>query len=241
MKPYYRGSRATLYLGDCRKVAVELEPRSMDLLLVDPPYGMAWQSGWRKDQFAPMAGDDGSVDWPAAMGELVARLLRGKRHVYVFGYSPDDLRVPMLLGATASLVWDKAMLGAGDLSLPWGPGHEPITFGVYRDRPSDRTSGRGGLSARLRQGSVLRAPRPNGAAIRHPDEKPVPLLRQLVESSSCLGETVFDPTAGVGSSGVAALLAGRRWIGIELDERYCAIAADRLREAERIAELSEAS
>jgi site-specific DNA-methyltransferase (adenine-specific) len=146
------------------------------------------------------------------------------------------------LSVTAGLIWDKSHVGMGNLTLPWGPEHEQFTFGVYDDNRSAarRKAGRGRLSARLRQGSVLQARRPNSGQVRHPDEKPVALLRPLVESSSCLGETVFDPTAGVCSSGVAAVLAGRRWVGIELEESYCALGVDRLREAERIADLAEA-
>lgn len=238
--PYYTGSRATLYVGDCRQVAAQLEPRSMDLMLADPPYGVDWQSGWRKDTFDRMAGDDGSVDWPEVLGGMVTRLLRNHRHIYVFGYDANTLTGPCRLGSTAELVWDKEHLGPGDLSLPWGPEHERFAFGFYEWSKVNREKGRGRLSARLRQGSVVRAARPNSGQVRHPDEKPVALLRTLVEASSCPGETVFDPTAGVCSSGVAAVLAGRRWVGIELDERYAAIGAARLREAERIADLAEA-
>jgi site-specific DNA-methyltransferase (adenine-specific) len=56
----------------------------------------------------------------------------------------------------------------------------------------------------------------------------VALLRQIIESSSCLDETVLDPFVGVGSTLVASRLEGRRSIGIEIDERYCEIAAQRL-------------
>lgn len=181
-----------------------------------------------------------SVDWPEILGKITRHVLRGKRHVYVFGYPEDALRGPLHLGAACDMAWDKEMLGAGDLASPWGPAHEPITFGVYRDRPSDRAAGRGGLTARLRKGTVLRIPRVNGSAVRHPDEKPIELLLPLVESSSCRGDLVLDPTCGVGSTVAAAVLTGRRGIGIELNERYLDIAVDRVREAERIAKLAEA-
>jgi site-specific DNA-methyltransferase (adenine-specific) len=131
------------------------------------------------------------------------------------------------------LVWDKEMLGSGDLTCPWGPSWEPITFGVYVSRPSGRKRGDGRLAARLRRQSVIRVPRPNAGQMEdrfkpHPTAKPVFLLRQLIESSSCLGETVLDPFAGHGSTLVAAAIEGRRAIGVELDESYCEATALRL-------------
>jgi DNA modification methylase len=241
MTPYYAGPRATLYVGDCREIAPQLPARSVDLMIADPPYGVRWQSGFRAEKFDAMAGDDGTVDWPAVLGEMTRHLVRDARHVYVFGYEPDQLVKLLNLGGAAELIWDKNHIGMGDLSMPWGPEHEKFTFGVHVTRPAGRTRGNGRLAARLRQGSVLRTSRPNAASIRHPDEKPVPLLRTLVESSSCYGEAVFDPTAGVCSTGVAAVLAGRRTVLIESELRYADIGVERLMAAERIAEMADAS
>lgn len=218
--PYWSDGDATVYIGDCRDILPQLPRASVDLIVTDPPYGQAWQSGFRKNALDVIAGDDGSLDVAACI-TAACRVLRGKRHVYVFG--PADLS-SCPFGATAPLIWDKELIGMGDLSQPWGPAHEPITFGVYREIPSDRAAGRGGLSARLRRGSVLRVPRANGVGLAddkdpNPTGKPVHLLRQLIESSSILGETVLDPFAGDGPTLVAARLEGRKAIGIELIER----------------------
>jgi site-specific DNA-methyltransferase (adenine-specific) len=76
---------------------------------------------------------------------------------------------------------------------------------------------------------VLRVPRIIGAACqRHPTEKPVRLIRELIESSSCIDETLLDPFCGVGSALIAARVEGRLAIGIEIEEKYCEIAAKRL-------------
>ena len=241
MTPYYAGPMATLYVGDCRDVAPQLPARSVDLLIADPPYGVNWRSNRRSEKFDHMAGDDGLTDWPTVIGDIVRRLLCNSRHVYVFGYTPDQVAKPCDLSATAELIWDKEHHGSGNLQVPWGPEHERISFGVYDWSAKNREAGRGKLTARLRQGSVLQARRPNSGAVRHPDEKPVSLLRQLVESSSCAGDTVLDPTCGVGSTGVAAVLEGRRFVGIETDLRYADIAVERLRAAERIAEMAGAA
>lgn len=65
----------------------------------------------------------------------------------------------------------------------------------------------------------------------HPTGKPVALMRQIIESSSLVGDLVLDPFAGAGSTLVAAVVSGRQAIGIELEEKYCERAARRLRAA----------
>lgn len=231
LKPYYRGPTATLYHGDCRDILPLITER-VDLLVTDPPYGMAYESGARRSQeFGPIAGDDGSLDVPECIRATLKRLRSG-RHLYVFG--PNVLDGLDVVDPT-ELVWDKEVFGAGDLKVPWGPTWEPIWFSVYIPSAANRVNGEGSLSVRMRRGSVIHCQRPNSRGVnRHPTEKPVEVLRQIIESSSVLGELVLDPFAGSGSTLVAATIEGRRSIGIELEERYCQVAAERLQKAEGI-------
>ncbi|WP_381801004.1 DNA-methyltransferase [Streptomyces niveus] len=236
----HQTDRATVIWGDSRDPAVITQvPDGYGLLCTDPPYGIRYNSG-RSSTFTEIAGDDGSVDWPGVLAEWVGtvgrtRGLAPSRHVYVFGYPPDQLASPMRLGGTASLVWDKLDIGSGDLTSPWGPGHEPITFGVHVKRRSDRESGAGNLSARLRRGSVLRYPRPGRGRARHSNEKPVLLMADLIESSTVRGELVVDPCAGSGSTGVAAVLEGRRCFLVEIDRTHAELTVQRVAAAERLA------
>lgn len=225
MKPYYKSDLVTLYHGDCMNV----QP-SYDLLVTDPPYGQQYVSGWGGSKWGEIAGDDN----PAGVVEALRHALKGlkeHRHVYIFNGKLDLSSLP--LGGRTELVWDKGMIGAGDLAKPWGPQHETITFATYISSKAGRTRGGGNLSARLRKGSVLRSLRPSSGRVKyHPTEKPVDILRQLIESSSVMGETVYDPFAGSGSTLVAAVLEGRKAIGCEIEERYCETAARRLEELE---------
>lgn len=223
MTPYYQDDWTTLYHGDCFEVLPTLAADSVDLIVTDPPYGQAYQSN-RGHGHAGIVGDDGSLDVPAALA-LACRCLRRGRHAYVFG--PADLSGTPLT-AQVELVWDKGIVGMGNLELPWSKSHEPITFAVYEPSQANRKKGYGRLAARLRKGSVVRSERTNGAGTTcHPTQKPVDVLRQLIESSSLIGETVLDPFVGSGSTLSAARQEGRRSIGIEIDERYCEIAAKR--------------
>lgn len=234
--------RATIIWGDCRDPEVIAQvPDGYGLLCTDPPYGVRYNSG-RSDTFTEIAGDDGSIDWPAVLAEWAGpegtrtRGLKDKRHVYVFGYRPDQLAAPLRLGGAAELIWDKVGFGTGNLALPWGPQHEPITFGVHVKRRAGRAGGDGRLAARLRQGSILRYQRPNaGSAVRHSNEKPVPLLADLIESSTVRGDLVVDPCAGSGSTGVAAVLEGRRCFLVEVNRGDAEQCVQRVQAAERIA------
>lgn len=227
-KPYYQDEYATLYVGDCRDVLPELTPA--DLLVTDPPYGVEFRSNRRADKFDFIAEDDDPTGMASLVGEAIRSNLKRYRHAYVFG--PLDFAPLVAAGIVQepmALIWDKGVLGMGNLALPWASQHEDIQFMVAVKSKANVGKGEGRLAARLRRGSILSHQRPHAAGVtRHPTEKPVPLLRELIESSSCFGEVVLDPFAGSGSTLVAATLEGRKSLGIELEEKYCEIAATRL-------------
>jgi DNA modification methylase len=221
LKPYYQDDWVTIYHGDCRLILPTLA--TVDLLLTDPPYGVGFQG--RARNFEKIVGDDGSLDVNECLSQALKVLRRG-RHVYIFG--KFDLS-GLNLCAFSELIWDKENFGLGDLTLPWGPSHENITFAVHEISKVNRDKGYGNLTARMRRGSVLRCLRPHSVGIkRHPTEKPLDILRQMIESSTVMGETVLDPFCGSGSTLEAAKLEARKAIGIEIEEKYCEIAARRM-------------
>lgn len=236
MKILHESELATVIHGDARDVLPTLATKSVDLLATDPPYGEDWQSGRRAEAFDKIAGDgaDEADDLLREVTPELVRVVRGRRHIYTFGLALDHPMLPEK--ARAELVWDKGRIGSGNLSSPWGPAHEPLFFHVRAPDVTNARQGAGGLTARLRKGSVLTVKRLSATQVsRHPTEKPVDLMRQIVESSSLLGDLVLDPFAGVGSTGVAAVLEGRRCLLVEVDEEYAEIAAQRITEAEAIA------
>jgi len=75
---------------------------------------------------------------------------------------------------------------------------------------------------------------PNGNNFStHPTEKPVALMEYLIRTYSNMGDTVLDPFMGVGSTGVAAMNSGRKFIGMELDDEYFEVACKKLKDAEQ--------
>lgn len=228
----YESDRAVVHHADARDVLGSMSPRSVDLLVTDPPYGVDYSSNRRGDSFGTID-NDGAGDRDVVREVLAAalRTLGPNRHAYLFG--PDDVLGDLKVSAPAELIWHKVALGAGDIRAPWAPCHERISF-VTNKHAHAGQSGDEVLPARMRKGSVLTFPRPTGRNVRHPNEKPVPLLRELIESSSRAGDTVLDPFAGSGSTAVAAMLSGRRAVVIELDDRWLPLILDRIGTAERV-------
>lgn len=226
----YESPLATVYHGHAEDVLPLLPTESVDLILTDPPYGVDWQSKRRAEAFEKIA-YDGAGDRDAIREVLreCVRIVGQHRHLYVFG--PDDALDGLKVGRVVELIWNKGTLGSGDVTAPWGPSHERINFTVSKHRHAGKV-GADSLPARVRAGSVLHFTRPTGKAVRHPSEKPVPLVRELVESSSRQGELVLDPYAGTGSTGVAAILAGRRTILCEVKKEYADLCVERVKKAE---------
>lgn len=223
----------TLWCGKAEEVLPRFPKESFDLICTDPPYGVDFSSGFRSESFGTI-NNDGQADRDTIREVLreCVRLVGQNRHLYVFG--PADVLDGLKVSDTADLVWDKGVIGPGDLTSTWGPAHEPITFALSKHRHAGQT-GRQSPAVRLRKGSVLRFMRPTGRKVRHPNEKPVALLRELIESSTRAGDIVLDPFAGSGSTGVAAILAGRRALLVESDQRWVDLAIERLKAAEDLA------
>lgn len=209
--PYYQADGITLYHGDSREITEWL---AADVLVTDPPYGMAYRSN-RSKYKGPSDAIAGDRD-PGLRDDTLV-LWGTERPGLVFGH----WTIPRPAGTRQVVIWDKGdSPGTGDLRIPWGPGHEEIyAIGNWPPRPK---------SAPKRSTSVVRvATLAPGDANRpdHPTPKPIPLMERLIER--CPVGIVADPFAGSGATLVAARNLGRPAVGVELEERYCEIIARR--------------
>lgn len=198
VEPYYQDDHVTIY--HCDSAQNSSLWGNADVLVTDPPYGMSYASGWNDRRIA-------NDDSPQIRDDVLAMWV--DRPALVFG----RWSVPHPKDTKMCLTWDKGdWPGMGDLALPWGPSTEEIYV-----------LGSGFVGKR--GSSVLRFDRLTGN-IDHPNEKPVPLMRRLL--SHCPAEwVVADPFMGSGATLRAAKDLGRKAIGVELDERYCELAASR--------------
>jgi len=211
MKPYYQDDHATIYHGDCLKLK-HLWDIADGVLLTDPPYGMNYVSNSSKyGKTDPIEGD---LSTTLRDGALAAW---GDRPSLVFG----TWRLPKPATTRHVLIWDKGESpGMGDLSIPWGLSFEEVYV-----------AGAGWIvpTTSKRLPNVLRYNTVPAAAMEraHPTPKPLALIHHLIERCPPLADVV-DPFMGSGTTLRAAKNLGRRSIGIEIDERYCEIAAKRL-------------
>jgi len=202
---------ATLYLGDCLEILPTLD--KVDAVVTDPPYGMAFQSNHYKgtggkpnaNGHERLAGDDNSELLAAALSIEVTH------SKYIF-CRWDNLRD---LGECPSsiIAWVKPNWSMGDLKHEHGRQYEVITFypGALHSWPDKRPSD---VVMHGRSGNK-----------RHPTEKPVSLMQEVV---SWTAGAILDPFMGSGTTGVACANLGRKFIGIEIEEKYFDIACERI-------------
>jgi len=216
MSIYYQDEWVTLHLGDCLEVTDWLEA---DVLVTDPPYGRGWRQGEVHGHARNSASMVGILNDSDTASRDSVLSLWGPRLAIVFG----DLMLTPPPGVKHVGVYAK----------PADAGLRGACGGVRRDaeaiyRLGPWPSGIGGRSSIYRT-RVATVGNPVGIVARsggHPHAKPLDVLEDLIDD--CPPGVIADPFAGSGSTLVAAKAMGRRAIGVELDERYCEMAARRL-------------
>jgi len=213
MKPYYEDKACTIYHGDCREILPTLEP--VDLVLTDPPYGIGEANAKNKSRSRlGIAKDYGADSWDDERIEnaLMELVISAGHSAVVFG---GNYYTHILPQNTCWLVWDKVNGGNdfADCEMAWTnlPGAvRKITYmwhGMLRKVPEDR---------------------------HHPTQKPLHVMTwcigQADKKTGKAQSLIIDPFMGSGSTLRAAKDLGRKSIGIELEEKYCEIAAKRLQQ-----------
>ena len=206
MSLYYQDEHVTLYHGDC--LTEHREWLDADVLVTDPPYGMAYKSGWVKEDRAITG--DGTVK---SRDDVLESWHYGNADRPAIAFGKWSVERPK--NVRARLIWSKGNdPGMGDLNFPWGNSDEEIY--VF---------GKGYKGVRGPNVLVCNKP-PVSNREAHPTPKPISLMEMLIEK--CPPGVIADPFAGSGATLEAARNLGRKSIGVELEEKYCEIIAKRL-------------
>lgn len=198
-----------------------LEPESIDLILTDPPYGMAYQSNHREQKHKKIEGDD-DLRWLPVFVYYAYRALKPDSQCYVF-CSKHNMEVFLqefkkFFELKNVLVWNKNNWSAGDLEGAFADRTEFILF---------LTKGKSTIRGR-RDDNVLVYDRTNNEL--HPTQKPEDLIRHLIKKSTDEGAVVLDPFLGSGTTAIACQQLGRQFIAFEIDPEYVTAAEKRLKQ-----------
>ena len=208
MTPYYDEGGITIYNARCEDVLPSIDPASVSLVLTDPPYGMAHDTDYtrftggvaKNSTHHEVADDDKPFD---------PTRLTLYRHAIIFGANHFSDCLP----AGSWIVWDKRSPGGSknvmsDAEVAWRSKGRGVYIHSHSWDGFNRASERG--------------------TAYHPTQKPVALMRWIIDRWTEPGDLVLDPYMGSGPVGQACHELGRRYIGIELVEGYCNIAVGRL-------------
>jgi DNA modification methylase len=216
MKPYYEKDGITLYHGNCREVLHGIGTESVDMALTDPPYLVSYKGRWGSRQ-GTIKGDADS-SWLAPVFVELWRILVADALCFTFyGWPHADtfMTVWKLVGfrPISQIVCVKNVWGLGYFTRSQ---HE-TAYLLAKGKPA---------KPQTAISDVVEWRRVRHAV--HPNQKPLATISKIVEAYTRPGECILDPFAGSGTTLLAARTSGRRAIGIELEERYCEIAAQRL-------------
>ena len=200
-----------LHCGDCLEILPTI--RNVDCVVTDPPYGIGKHniipfSRTERNSKGRTCIGDGFVWDEGRKAAEVAAFARLAETAVVWG---GNYYADVLPASRCWLVWDKMNSGNfSDFEMAWTSMDSAAKMfrymwnGMLKQKPEERY---------------------------HPTQKPLDLMRWCIRLASNPGDTILDPFAGSGTTGVAAILEGRNFIGIEIDAGYCAIARKRLEDA----------
>lgn len=234
MKPYYEQDGITIYHGDCREALAAVQ--GVQHVITDPPYSEHTHS---KQWIGSALTEDGkkrvstahkSLGFDALTDELAHDVSREfyrlcQRWILIFsdleGISPwRESLMQAGLEYVRACIWDKVD------SAPQFTGDRPASAAeaiICAHRPGKKAWNGGGQRNVFRHAvNAIKGAKP------HPSTKPEPLMLELVSLFTDAGDTVLDPFCGSGSTLVACKRVGRKAIGIELQEQWCEVAANRL-------------
>ena len=214
--PYAEGRDWVLYHGDCLDILPRLDAGGVDAVVTDPPYGIGLRTDFASrgcgsiceaNDYPPVHGDDQPFD--------PSPFLNFSR-VALFGANYYADRLPP---SGKWLVWYKRRschIDQADAELCW-------------------TTGAPGSVPRVIQHEWMGMIKDSERGVRrvHPTQKPIDVMTWVLDQMDVSTfERVLDPFTGSGTTGVACIRTGRKFIGIEIDGHYCEVAAKRMRQAE---------
>ena len=185
-----------------------IENNTIDLVLTDVPYGMSFQSNFRKEKHLEIQNDD-NLDWLPEWIREVDRISKEDAHLYIFcshhNIEVFKSEIQKYRKVKNILIWEKNNTGMGDLFGDYAPKYEFIIF---------CSNGKKKLNGG-RDSNIIKASRTGN--IHHGTEKPVDLMEFFICKSSEENDIVLDTFAGSGATLIGAKNTNRNYIGFEIE------------------------
>lgn len=214
--------------GDCLELMKDISDESVDLILTDPPYISPTVTSIGRNVNKHIADLSIVQTYYRLIKKEFERILRYDGSLFIF----CDEKYAMCLYEifydwknTSLVIWDKGRIGMG---RPFRKQHEFIFFANRGSSDYNRTENIKSFPSILKYSPV------SANEKMHTSQKPVKLLEALILGFSNENGVVLDCFAGSGSTGVACVNTGRRFIGMELDQDYFEIAQKRIEEAQKV-------
>lgn len=236
MPKYYEDENVTLFHGDCREVLPLLPSLSIDATITDPPYGVD-KRGVMLGQISANYHEKGThsrgyadhnserfAELMRAFSREAARITKPGRHVAAFASPRTAHELAMSMTQEGLTIMDSVVFAGGGTfaksKTTLVPSYEPMLLARTRGKPVH-------INPQRNVQNVVTIKKGRRASA-HPMTKPHAWMLWAVEHLTWQGETILDPFAGSGSTLVAAKEAGRKAVGIESEEEYCEVTAERL-------------
>ncbi len=208
--------------GDCLEVMKDIPDGSVDLVLTDPPYFLPATHYQTRKRFSRNFSDLGILEhFIKDTFQEFNRITKDNGILYIFcdgqSYPLFYYHLYPFCKSVRPLIWDKKTSING---YSWRHQHEII---IFAEMPNAKPIPSG-------SGDIIRYSAVKVNDRIHPAEKPLELLKELLEKSSKENYLILDPFLGSGTTAVAAKQLNRNFIGIEISEKYCEIARQRLRQ-----------
>jgi DNA modification methylase len=205
---YFETENGILYCGDCLEIMKKFPKESVDLVLTDPPYGVGLNYGVYKDT---------EENWYKLMNRFIPESIRIGRMVILPSCQIKRLKwIYQNFPPDWLICWYKG-----------SPGH--ASFIGFNDWEPHLVYGRTKKRLYMHDYFQTKVSIKKGT-FGHPCPKPMEWAEWLIEKSTREGNLILDPFLGSGTTAVACEKLNRRWVGIELEEKYCGIAKRRIEE-----------
>lgn len=238
---YFETNNGLLYKGEAIAIMSKFPEKIIDTIITDPPYGT---TACKWDSIIPF--DD--------MWKVLKKIRKDKTPIVLFGSEPFSsfLRISNIKEYKYDWIWNKKLAGNPLIAkyqplkifelisvfCKKSPNYYPImTKGKKRKKGGCKTQPETLHSYNYKYNTIndlyypkaiIEFPKTNRKNALHPTQKPLELMEYLIKTYTKEGDIILDFTAGSGTTLLAAEKLNRKWIGIELEEKYCNVIKDRI-------------